>query len=294
MLISGTLAVLANDVVVWKFKSGGGITASPTVHDGTVYIGSTDKNFYAIDAATGEMIWQYETGGQIRSNAAVFEEGICFESGNQLVALNFQGELLWQFPLYIEAVHAQYDSWDYVHSSPVIVDGKAYIGTENGLVYGVNIADGTQAFQCQTGTEYGIRVSPVIYENRIYFGDWDGVAYAFDLTTGDKLWDYDTKNDNVHPWMNAIQTKMVIENGVLYFAGRSCNVYALNPADGSLIWKWHSPTDQWMVGGPVIQNGKLYIGSSDQHLFYKFDALTGDKEFECLMDYRVFGGGVVG
>lgn len=38
--------------------------SSPTVLDGVVYVGSEDGNVYAADAATGDMIWRYETGGR--------------------------------------------------------------------------------------------------------------------------------------------------------------------------------------------------------------------------------------
>ena len=291
LMLSLHFYLRAGDVIVWQLETGAGIVAAPLVHEGTVYVGSIDKHFYAVDALTGEINWQFETGDQIRSDASVFGNTVCFESGNQLYAMSLQGELLWQYPLYSENLHNQYDSWNYFHSSPNIADGIAYTGTEMGRVVGVNMNDGTQAFLCETGNEHGIRVTPAVYNKRIYFGDWNGVFYAFDLTTGEQVWQYDTKKDNTYDWINAIQTRVVIHNGIIYFAGRSCNVYALNPEDGALIWKWHSPTNEWMIGGPVIQGDMLYIGSSNQHLFYGFDLESGTVRFQSLLDYRVFGGG---
>jgi len=286
-------AASADDIIVWKYKTKTGIVSAPVIHEGTIYVGSLDDHLYALDALTGALKWQYDTEEQIRSNAALFENGICFESGNQLFALNFQGDLLWSFPLYSDKMHNQYDSWNYFHSSPNIVDGIAYIGTEMGLVYGIDINDGTQTFFCQTGNEHGIRVMPAVYNNQIYFGDWNGVAYAYNLEDGEQVWQYDTKDDNTYSWMNAIQTRMVIYQGVLYFAGRSCNIYAMNPDDGTSIWEWHSPTDEWIVGGPIIKDDILYIGSSNQHLFYGFNTQTGELIFQSLLDYRVFGGALI-
>jgi hypothetical protein len=41
---------------------GGGITSSPAVVDGKVYIGSGDNNVYCLNAFTGDKIWNYSTG----------------------------------------------------------------------------------------------------------------------------------------------------------------------------------------------------------------------------------------
>lgn len=36
----------------WRFETGSYVKSSPTVADGTVYVGSGDRNLYAVDAAT--------------------------------------------------------------------------------------------------------------------------------------------------------------------------------------------------------------------------------------------------
>lgn len=42
---------------VWHFPTGGHMFSSPTVVDGTMYVGSRDNNLYAVDAATGTEQW---------------------------------------------------------------------------------------------------------------------------------------------------------------------------------------------------------------------------------------------
>lgn len=44
----------------WAFETSN-IRSSPTVVDGTVFAGSTDDHLYAVDAATGEQEWAFET-----------------------------------------------------------------------------------------------------------------------------------------------------------------------------------------------------------------------------------------
>jgi outer membrane protein assembly factor BamB len=41
------------------------------VADGTVYVGSADDNLYAVDAATGDQRWAFETGDVVYSSPTV-------------------------------------------------------------------------------------------------------------------------------------------------------------------------------------------------------------------------------
>jgi len=41
---------------------GTGFESSPAVVGGVVYVGSDDKNVYALDAANGAKIWSFTTG----------------------------------------------------------------------------------------------------------------------------------------------------------------------------------------------------------------------------------------
>lgn len=44
---------------------------SPAVANGAVYVGSTDGNTYALNAATGAKLWNYTTGGAVASSPAL-------------------------------------------------------------------------------------------------------------------------------------------------------------------------------------------------------------------------------
>ena len=45
------------------------MNSSPLVADGSVYFGSVDGNFYALDARTGKVSWKFQTGGERRFTA---------------------------------------------------------------------------------------------------------------------------------------------------------------------------------------------------------------------------------
>jgi len=87
----------------WFFHTKDSITASPAVSHGTVYVGSWDGTFYAINAATGKLQWSYRITaatpsafGRIVSSAAVVTAGtgaqrrrvVIFGGGSSVWALD--------------------------------------------------------------------------------------------------------------------------------------------------------------------------------------------------------------
>ena len=48
----------------WTYATGDAVSASPTVVDGVVYIGSWDGFFYALDASTGALRWKFQVDCQ--------------------------------------------------------------------------------------------------------------------------------------------------------------------------------------------------------------------------------------
>jgi eukaryotic-like serine/threonine-protein kinase len=286
-----SMEISAQNLVKWNYQTKGEVVSSPLIVDSVLYIGSADSSLYALDAYTGEIIWNYKSDNPIRSIPAVYDSILCFESGNKLYALNLNGVFLWKKILFDGAVTEKIDEWDYFHSSPFLVDSIAYIGTEAGHVYGINLKDSTEVFHVQTPGEYIIRVTPKVLNNKIYFGDWDGVFYVYDLTSETLVWDYDTKDDVDYTiWENSVQTEVSFLNDNVYFAGRNCRVYCFNAETGDNVWKWAEPGDMWMVGGPVIFDSIIYIGSSNQHKLYTFDAINGgDPIYETGIDDRTWG-----
>ena len=52
----------ATGQTVWRFFTGGPVRLAPTVHQGRVYFGSDDGCVYCLDAATGQEVWKLRVG----------------------------------------------------------------------------------------------------------------------------------------------------------------------------------------------------------------------------------------
>ena len=89
--------------IKWEFKTGDVVDSSPTLNrDGsTVYVGSFDKNIYAIETATGRLRWKFSTTGFIVSTPAISpDESVVYvgSADDYLYAVETRnGTLKWKY-----------------------------------------------------------------------------------------------------------------------------------------------------------------------------------------------------
>ena len=123
----------------WSFQTGGIVASSPTVVNGTVFVGSWNGYEYALNAKTGAQKWATYLGvttvrsdcnpssGAGVSSAATVQNGIVYVGGGDAYwyALNATtGAVLWRVYTGDNSVTGGYYNW----SSPLIYNGYAYIG----------------------------------------------------------------------------------------------------------------------------------------------------------------------
>jgi polyvinyl alcohol dehydrogenase (cytochrome) len=116
-----------------------------------------------------------------------------------------------------------------------------------------------------------VTATPAVVDGTVYVGDWSGRFYAIDLDTGELEWSYTT---DVHPVVYAgqiVSSAAVAEVGGrrLVFFGGGKTVYALDAADGSLVWarelgetgagRDDDPTE--IESSPVVVDGMVIVGT---------------------------------
>lgn len=80
-----------NGSKVWEFADpSGNVFSSPTVVDGTVYVGSDDSSLYAVDAADGSKVWEFtDPSDHVRSSPTVVDGTVYVGSNdNSLYAVD--------------------------------------------------------------------------------------------------------------------------------------------------------------------------------------------------------------
>ena len=178
--------------VRWRVQTDGAVRSSPVLAGGLVYFGSNDGNLYAVEAENGEPRWEFATGGAVRSTPAVADGLVVFGSDDGYVycLAADTGELQWRFLLGFEeltaATTAEVDlPRRTVTSSPLIVEGVAYVGSNDFSLHALDLATGIERWH--TTFRSPTVSAPAFRDNRLFVGTEDGV-WAVDAATGHTVW----------------------------------------------------------------------------------------------------------
>jgi outer membrane protein assembly factor BamB/formylglycine-generating enzyme required for sulfatase activity len=289
--------------VKWKFKTDGKVRSSPVVVNGVVYIGSSDKNIYAIDAKTGEKKWQYATGDEVLSSAAIVD-GVVYIGSNDgyLYALNAdKGTLIWRFSR----------KKGPVKSSPAVAYGTVFAGFGTyggGSLSGVDMKTGKENWRYRFQAGPSTATSPAIYGTGIYCPSPSIYSYAADIATEQTLWTTVLVASHVPPaltedtiyilgsdmmalervsgkfkWrvkipgtrealMEFHDSAPIVNKDTVYFGANNKTYNAVNAKTGEKIWSVDFGGQVQSSG--IFANGIIYVGSTDKYL-YALDAKTG-------------------
>ena len=169
--------------VRWTFRTAGAdlssreadydrrtIVSSPNVTNGTVFFGSRDGAFYAVDAATGSKKWHIEHEGTSWGVVSPVVADSLVLGGTSdtglLYALNIDsGRVVWRQTL---------NSWHW--ASPALSAGVVYAADALGWLHARQAATG--ATQWSFKLPAAIYASPVLADSVIYVGADDGALYA--------------------------------------------------------------------------------------------------------------------
>jgi len=131
--------------------------------------------FYALNATTGAVLWQYDTGNRgdsgIYSSAAYYNGVVYFGGDITVYALNASdGSVAWT-----------YQPVGHIVSSPAIANGVLYIGTESGYLAALSTAAAPPKRELwyHRFTNLTIYGSPAVSNGTVYIDVSDGNLYAF-------------------------------------------------------------------------------------------------------------------
>jgi parallel beta-helix repeat protein len=236
----------------WTFMIGGCVYSAAVV-DGRVYVGSSDKNVYCLDALTGKQIWNQITGDIVNSCPAVADGRVYVGSYDGKIYCLFAstGEYAWN-----------YTTGNSVFSSPTVADGKVYVGSGDGRIYCLDAFTGTHIWNFTTG-DY-VLSSPAVVNGKVYVGSDDNKTYCFDALTGVQIWNFTTGD--------FVVSSPAVVDGRVYVGSEDGNVYCLACSTGECLWNY--TTGGPVSSSPAVASGRVYVGSGDNRI-YCLDAYTG-------------------
>jgi alcohol dehydrogenase (cytochrome c) len=227
--------------------------AVPVVRDGTLFMLSYGDIVQAIDAKTGDLLWQYnhalEQGAApfVKRGLALWGEQVYFGTSDvHVVALNARtGAVVWDTKV------GDFKRHEGLSGGPLVAEGKVMVGTTGTGVTARFGGPQLVGLDALTGKELW-RIGTIAKPGEPGGDSWNGVPFA--QRSGASLWtpgSYDpqtglayfgTGNTYDTGPLLPLRKQPGLSNDALY----TNSTLAVDPNTGRLVWHHqHFPNDQW-------------------------------------------------
>ncbi len=268
---------------VWSMNDSGANQTTPIVHDGIIYLASPSNIVQALNAKTGDLIWETRVGpdqapgyGGIRSIAIAEDKVFLPTSDAHMVAINARnGQILWDTP----ASDKPHPST----SGAIVIGDKVLMGLtgctkfdgEGCYISAFDIHSGQRAWRFYTIPREGQPGSDtwgkLPMNNRGGAETWLAGSYDPDLNI--TYWGVAQSK----PW-NFLSRKLTPFDKTLY----ANSTVALNPETGKLVWFFqHAPGESFDLDEVFervlvdIGDQKVSFSAGKAGVLWKLDRRTG-------------------
>jgi len=170
----GSIAALQMETgeKLWEFAVTAQVHCSPAYSskDRLMACGTNDGELLLIDPMSRKVIWRFAASGAIKAAPV-------FDPDGQVMFVTLDG---WIYSVSLSTGKARWSRKveDAVHSTPLIFNGKVYVGTTGKAFYVLDVERGDVIHRMLTRGR--VHASPRLIGERLYFGSTAGVVYELD------------------------------------------------------------------------------------------------------------------
>lgn len=215
----------------------------PVVSGNTVVF-ATSTRVYALDTITGSQKWVYPSDqqlpGSIKGSLAVFQDRLYFgATDGDLYQLSLaDGRLLGVYPTQGPIV-----------SSPVIAEGRLYIGSGDNSLHCVDPISLEPFWLGGFRTRDDVSTIPAVGGGLLFFASRDTFVYAASAQTGKLFWSFRIP-------VPVLNLHLVVGSDTVYMAAGS-QLYAMSARGGVQRWLLRFPAE--IVAPPALADQTLYV-----------------------------------
>lgn len=256
----------------WSWQSGAPIVATPVLADGRIYGTNVDDVAFALDAATGAVVWQYrqkpdrtrETDLALYASPSMpVQDGVAYAafSDGTIVALNaLDGQVVWSR----RVGEGRYPD---LVASPLVSGTDLYVAGYFGPLLALDTRTQAVRWRVDIGVAAPALAARSGDVDMLYQPDSNGNVHAIVALTGAEKWIWRSGTEG------AVTTPVAAAEG-LWVGSSDGALYLLDPESGAAIWEWHERAALEGVSAPPDVDGRdLFFVSNGGRLY----ALTGPK-----------------
>jgi len=269
-------------VKAWEYRTAKGIFSSPVVDEnGTAYIGSADRFFYAINL-DGSVKWTLETGEIIDSSALLDDQGrVYFGSGDAKVYCcdRETGEVLWtQDAETSEAVAEQYGiktynvNW-FEGNLGIMPDGTILAPNDNYLLYRLDPDTGAEKQRYLVNEMIWSLPSYNIKTKNLFFGTIYKISnniMSYEAESGKRRW----QTGGIGATAASTMLTSYKEKGGVVVGGYDGMLRCLAQDNGKTLWK-RALRDHIYASPAQLSDGTIIQPGADGTV-YALDPNNGD------------------
>jgi len=233
--------------------------------DNTLFVGNLRGELYGIDPVTGKRHGWASFGGAIEGTPVI-------DQSVAVVPLAGVSPSLIAYDLVAAKAVWKADLGD-IHASPLLLDGRLYVGNDRGRFFAVDRSTGAILWHFDLPTNAmlkGIRSSAAGSLSHVVFGADDGFVYDLDAVSGKLRWKF-TAN-------GAIQASSCIADSSAYIGTLTGTVYALRLGSGTVRWSFDAGGA--IYAPPLVKSGLCIFGTTGG-VVVALNSLTGACVWAC-------------
>jgi outer membrane protein assembly factor BamB len=235
--------------------------------------GATNNRVYALDAATGTVLWTFNASGATAMDQVTGWAWVDHATNRLIVTTRSNGGAqpsLWALSTLDGTLQASWSLGDVTAWLGLAMDGGIYVATAGGKLYELDPASLTMTWAAPFDAGAGNAIVSYVWE------DWGWPGRLFFSTQDGHVWALDAPGGSTTPtvaWSTAVAGAsaplVLTQDGVLWVGGSDGQVHQLRLADGVDERQATVGDGSAAVGTPGWDSasGWLYVGTAAGKLF---------------------------
>lgn len=246
----------------WRADTELPLSGGPGFGEGTVVVGSLKGDVVAYSPESGNERWRAKVSSEVIATPAIGSGVVVVRSNDgRVFGYNLtDGERRWVYDRGVPSLSLR------GNGAPLVADGTAYLGYDNGQVVALRVNDGVQLWEQTVALGEGrteldrmvdIDGEMVLDAGELFAASFNGQVLGIAIDGGRPLWNREVSS----------YAGLALSGDKILLSDRDGTVWALDRSTGSALWKQEALAHRWL-STPAIQGNYAVFGDLEGYLHW--------------------------